>query len=83
MTEVMAPPAERPVTKTRCRSRPWAATRWSTICRIDSGSPPSRAKSCGRNQLKQRGGVVGAPLLGQQQGEASSPGEVDQPVPAS
>src|SRR5437763_1256530 len=39
MTAAMAPPAERPVTKTRLGSSPWSATVRSTIALIEAASP--------------------------------------------
>ena len=54
MTDVMAPPAESPVTKMRCRSMPdIVLTARAIICLIEQASPLSRAVSSGLNQLKQ------------------------------
>lgn len=39
MTELIAAPAERPLTKTRAPSTPKFAFAWSTICFIESASP--------------------------------------------
>ena len=44
MTDAMAPPAERPVTKMRLRSMPKSATAFAIIWRMDSASPRSRAR---------------------------------------
>lgn len=53
MTDVIAPPAETPVTKIRCSSIPTSRTVFAIIWRIGRVSPLSRALSSGLNQLKQ------------------------------
>ena len=45
MTDAIAPPAERPVTKTRLRSTPYFSTALAIISRMDRASPQSRAVS--------------------------------------
>src|SRR5258708_26218752 len=48
----MAPPAESPVTKTRCALILCSPTIRAIICRIEQASPCPRAVSSGLNQLK-------------------------------
>ena len=48
MTEDIAPPADRPVTKTRFGSMLWSDPILSTICLIDSACPWSRWLSLAR-----------------------------------
>ena len=58
MTEVIAPPADRPVTKTRLASIPWSDFILSTICLIDNASPWPRLLWLITNQLKQLRGLL-------------------------
>jgi hypothetical protein len=53
ITDVMAAPADRPVTKTRLGSAAWSVFILSTICLMERASPPVRVMSPGSNQLKQ------------------------------
>ena len=54
MTEVIAPPAESPVTKMRCLSILWSLTIRTINYLIEEASPLPHLLSCGLNQLKHR-----------------------------
>ena len=64
MTAAIAPPAERPVTKTRLGSSPWSATIRSTIALIEAASPRPRRLSPSRNQSKQRSALLASRCCG-------------------
>src|SRR5260370_487180 len=71
----MAPPAESPVTKTRCALILCSPTIRAIICRIEQASPCPRAVSSGLNQLKQP-----STLLARDTGSSVARG-IDQPQP--
>ena len=53
MIAAIAPPAERPATKTRSRGMPYSSRRLSVRPAMIAGSPASRIWSPGRNQFQQ------------------------------
>ena len=57
IAEVIAPPADRPVMNTRCRSMPCVAIIASIIWAMENVSPSPRRVSSGVNQLKHRLGL--------------------------
>ena len=75
MTEVIAPPAERPVMKTRAGSMPWSDAIVATICRIDAASPCPRSMSPALIPIEAAIGIVRPLLLWKNQSEPEPVGQ--------
>jgi hypothetical protein len=83
ITDVIAPPAERPVTKIRAASISCDRRIASTIALIDAASPDPRWVSVGENQLKQSIGLLARLCSGNSKAKPCRSASCDQPDPVS
>jgi len=83
MTEVMAPPAESPVTKMRALLILWSRIIRPIICLIEEASPRPRLLSCGLNQLKHPLALFDSCCSGISNAKPQCFASVDQPAPKS
>lgn len=79
MTEVIAPPADKPVTNTRSGLIGYRSSIAAVICRIDSASPQPRRVSSGSNQLKHRLGLLARRCSGKSTAKPKRSARSDQP----
>ncbi len=83
ITAVMAPPAERPVMKTRDAFSAWFSTMVAIIDAMEAASPSPRRMSSGLNQLKQVLGLLSAFCSTASTAKPFRAASCDQPVPKS
>jgi hypothetical protein len=83
MMFAIAPPADRPVTKTRAGSSRCCATAAATAFAIDAASPPPRRLSPVSNQLKQPLALLARTCSGNSSAKPCAAASADQPAAAS